>query len=403
MNRRVMLAILVVVICASAAFAQSITPLTDKSKLDEPTYVMILKNGEQIVIRGEYTVKGELAYFHYDHGSHPIFGSISVDMIDREESARANSKLRAERHKRELYFQLIEARRRKILEEGNVLNVPIIQGGESTVSGQESTGETIAQPRGNASAVAQSFPPYREADVRDKPESWWRAETTRLFNALEESNARMRDLFEEHDAKVVKYNQSRTQAEADKLKRETDALKNSINIERNKGKLIGNRLAELSEYAENLRIPMDWFIPQGTQIYDENEEKKAPAELPDVDQPAEQVETKEYSAPELRNVADDWWSREMSRLNREKDEAETRRYYLREAFNQLTEKRRNSAEEAEKFKLSKEIETAVAKINAEETNLGLLEKAMASLTQAAKELGKEDKLGLLVEKQQEEQ
>ena len=401
MNQRVMLAILVAFIFVSAATAQEITPLTDKSQLDKPTSVMILKNGEQIVIRGDFVIKGELAYFYYEHGSHPVYASIAADSIDQEASEKANTKLKRERRKRELYYQLIEARRQKILEEGNVLSTPVIQqGGDS--SDQPSANVGSNQPVRVTRQVAQTFHPYNEEDIRSKDEAWWREETARLFKALEESNARMRALFTEHDAKVVKYNQSRTQAEADRLKKETDGLKAQITRERSKGKLIGNRLAELSEMAETLRIPMDWFIPEGTQVYDENEESQPDAELPEMDQPATQVETKEYAAAELRNVADEWWGREMARLNRAKDEAETRRFYLRQAFNQLTEKRRNSADDAEKFKLSKEIDTAVAKINAEETNLVLLEKAMASLTQAAKDLGKEDKLGLLIEKQEEQ-
>lgn len=382
-------ALLIIALAALPAAAQLVIPGMDEV-LHEPTFVLILSDGEQLVIRGDYRIEGPLTYFFFDHGSYPIYASLPTERIDLEATKSANEKLVRERQRRENYYRLIEERRRRILDSEREEPPSIV-----TVEGQAITvqpGQQRAQ-----TGPADQYPPYEENDVVDRPENWWRGESQRLFTALEQSNTRLRELSAENDKVSMAITRARTDAEAQRLRGQLNDVRARFSAERTHGRMIGSRLAQLSDWAEQLAIPMDWIIPDGSIVIDENARPQDPAEMAET-APEAAFEPKEYSAAELRDLPDSWWTREMNRLQVDRNDAESRLTSLRNRYNTLVAEREASGSEGARLALTQQIETLSGTIRSEENRLAAVNGKIQRLIGVARELGKEEVLGLMSER-----
>jgi hypothetical protein len=387
-------AILLLALASLPAAAQLVIPGTEEI-LHQPTWVLILRDGEQIVIRGDYEVKGPLTYFYYDHGSYPTWASMPTEAIDLDATRAANEKLKRERQKRENYYRLIEERRRRILEEDEDEQPTII-----AIEGDAITMQPGQRPSAQAAAPQTlALPPYEENDVVNRPENWWRGEAQRLFTALGESNARLSELSRQNDQVSMEASRARTDVEAQRMRARLNDIRSRFAAERERGRLIGNRLAELSDWAEQLAIPMDWIIPDGSYVIDESPRAETPAAQPEPGEaaPAE-YEPRDYSTAELRNVTDAWWTREMNRLQVDRGDAESRLNSLRNRYNALVAERENSASEGQRLALTQQIETLSGTIRSEERRLADVSAKIERIIAAARELGKEEVLGLMIER-----
>ncbi|HUX05962.1 MAG TPA: hypothetical protein VMX35_01505 [Acidobacteriota bacterium] len=361
---------------------------TREELLEMPTAVIILNDGEQLVIRGEFRVEGGLVLFYLDQGSHPVYSSISTEMVDFEATKSANEHLRRERERQQRYYRLIEERRRRLLEE--VQNRPVLINTQAGVTVTEEQ-----KPEAGQAQVIQEFPPYEMNRLAAEPEAWWRDEAARLFATLDISNARMADLEQRQDALVLAINRARTEDQAKPLQEELAQVRQGLLSERERARLVGNRLTDLSIAAEELGKPLDWLLPAGgSAVIDE-----------DMDSPntgggesPEDQEIPSYSVDELREVEDAWWSRERSRLEEIINFSGNRLAALRERYNQVVAERDGEENEVRRTQLNRQLAALETSITSENARLAAARSASDELTRIARELGKEEALGLMTER-----
>lgn len=260
-------AVLLIAIIVQLAVAQAPEELENRHMLEEEKFVLILEDGEQVVIRGDYEVRGDRVYFYYDLGNYPVYAMLKRDEVDFEATARANDKLRRERIRRANYYRLIEEVQRSSLE-GDITGPFIVDTGEEGVAVEPEYEDELREDTFYLQ-TARNFPPYDEEDLEVQPEPWWRQESRRLFQALEESNTRLSQLNRDHNAIALQIRQAENREEEQRLREQLQQFRDALQTERNLARLIGNRLVELSEYAEKLEIPMDWIIPDDSSIYEE--------------------------------------------------------------------------------------------------------------------------------------
>jgi hypothetical protein len=310
-------------------------------------------------------------------------------LIDFEQTDTANDKLKKERQKRENYYRLIEERQRRILEE-DTSRPRIIESDAGIIRIEEDDTQT------SVSISMEEFPLYEEEDVIDRSEEWWRYESSRLFAALNESNKQLRDISAAHDKAVIAHNRARTEAEAARLQQEINNYRTQAASEMDKGRLIGNRLAELSEWAEQLAIPLDWIVPDTMPVYDESQQ---PPDVEVGEETVEEIAVEDYSAEELRNVPDSWWAREMNRLREQERLSQAQLAAHRRQYNNLIAQRDNTETEIQRNQLNNQIDSVVGDINGETALLTEIQDSIDRLVAAARELGKEAALGLVRERQ----
>lgn len=386
--RKAVLFILMLLLAAVSLSAQ-VKELDDVNMAEKPTYVLILKDGEQVVIRGDYDVRGELTYFYLDRGGYPVYSSMFTEKIDLEATVSANEQLVEERRRRENYYRLIEERRRRLLEQSRESDVQVITDTSGGMRVEETgEGDDSIVPR----TVAEMFPPYEELDVVNQPENWWREESGKLFDALSGSNARLRTLAAENDRLTFAYNRARTADEAGKLQEQINAVRADIVVERERARLIGDRLVELSEHAETQGVPIDWILPTEGVVLDENSQVVPTGSALSQDR---SERTDAYTAQELRNVADEWWAREMAYLQREISAAESKLNGLRTEYNALVTQRNESESETEKTELSVKIDNMSREIENQIAATDRVRGLVDSLITAARALGKEEALGVM--------
>lgn len=263
--KKLLLANLLIAVCVLPAISQATEELEHYDQLENEKYVLVLKDGEQLVIRGGYEVRGNRTYFYLEHGSTPVYAMLATDSVDFKATEAANNKLRRERIRRENYYKLVEEMRRKSLE-GEYAGPFIV---ESEAGDMQVDPEFQDDLRENTFYVqeARTYPPYDEGELEFKPETWWRAESRRLFTDLEEHNARMEQLSNDHNAIARRIQQAQSREQEQQLRAQIQQFRDALQTERNLGRLIGNRLVELSEIAQKLGIPMDWVIPDESPIY----------------------------------------------------------------------------------------------------------------------------------------
>jgi hypothetical protein len=249
------------------AMAQAPAELEDLEFLERETAVLILKDGEQIVIRGAYNVEGNRTYFHYDMGRYPLYAQMDSNLIDFEATERANQKLAQERTRRENYYRLIAETQRKALE-GEFSGPFIVDSDQGELQPAPEFAEDIEDDVFYIQ-TARDFPAYNKDDLEFQPESWWREESLRLFSALEEHNRRMGQLSQDHNTIALQIRQAESREQEQTLRNQIQQFRDAMQTERNLGRLIGNRLVELSEFAQELEIPMEWIIPDNSPVYQE--------------------------------------------------------------------------------------------------------------------------------------
>ncbi len=385
MRKALMLAVVVLLLLTSPTAAQQ-RP-TREELLQMPTAVIILNDGEQLVIRGEYWISGGLVLFYLDQGSHPVYASISVDLVDLDATDSANEHLRRERERQQRYYRLIEERRRRLLEE--VQNRPVVFNTQ--------TGVTIAdaqQPEADRDQVIQQFPPYDLNRLNAEPEAWWRDEAARLFAALDVSNSRLADLDRRQDALVLAINRARTEDEAKPLQEELAQVRQDMLAERERARLVGNRLTDLSIAIEELGKPIDWLLPSEGSVIDEDRDPSASGSS----ESPEDREIPTYSIDDLIEVEDAWWSRERRRLEEIIDFSRNRLAALRERYNQVVAERDAEELEPRIIQLNRQLEALETSITGENERLAAARTASEELTRIARELGKEEALGLMTER-----
>ena len=375
-----------VLVALTVSYAQE-SHLDESEILELEQFVLILRDGEQIVIRGEYEVRGKRTYFYFDHGKYPVYSSLPTELIDFPGSDAANAKLQRDRQRRENYFRLIEERRRKILEESSSGSVIVT----SNVSGFSVSEDKSAKQE--TQTISQQFPPYEENDVLNRPENWWRNESYRLFAALETSNSILRDLSAENDRLTVSASRARTNAEAQRLQQQINQVRTQINAERERGAYVGNRLAELSEWAEQLQIPLDWILPDGSVVYDES---FTPDQRPTGSEslPGET----DYAGRDLSTVPDSWWREEGQRLQQLGNASIQRLNDWRSQYNETVTLRDKADSDGEKIRLTRQLEAIENSINQEQIQIRAFERQLQQLAAAARKLGKEHLLGLMTER-----
>lgn len=375
-----------VLVALTVSYAQE-SHLDESEILELEQFVLILRDGEQIVIRGEYEVRGKRTYFYFDHGKYPVYSSLPTELIDFPGSDAANAKLQRDRQRRENYFKLIEERRRKILEESSSGSVIVT----SNVSGFSVSEDKSAKQE--TQTISQQFPPYEENDVLNRPENWWRNESYRLFAALGTSNSILRDLSAENDRLTVSASRARTNAEAQRIQQQINEVRTQINAERERGTYVGNRLAELSEWAEQLQIPLDWILPDGSVVYDESftpDQRPAGSES----SPGET----DYAGRDLSTVPDSWWREEGQRLQQLGNASIQRLNDWRSQYNETVTLRDQADSDGEKIRLTRQLEAIENSINQEQIQLRAFERQLQQLAAAARRLGKEHLLGLMTER-----
>ena len=385
MRKALMLAVVVLLLLTSPTAAQQ-RP-TREELLQMPTAVIILDDGEQLVIRGEYRISGGLVLFYLDQGSHPVYASISVNLVDLDATDSANEHLRRERERQQRYYRLIEERRRRLLEE--VENRPVVFNTQ--------TGVTIVdeqQPEADREQVIQQFPPYDLNRLNAEPEAWWRDEAARLFAALDVSNTRLADLDRRQDALVLAINRARTEDEAKPQQQELAQVRQDLLAERERARLVGNRLTDLSIAIEELGKPIDWLLPSEGSVIDEDRDPSASGSS----ESPEDREIPTYSIDDLIEVEDAWWSRERRRLEEIIDFSRNRLAALRERYNQVVAERDAEELEPRIIQLNRQLEALETSITGENERLAAARTASEELTRIARELGKEEALGLMTER-----
>lgn len=357
--------------------------------LELPTSVLILKDGEQLVIRGDFTVETGLVLFYLDHGRYPTYASIAADTVDFESTRAANEKLRQERKRQELYLRLLEERRRRLLEE--VEERPVVirtQDGAMSIEDEEAVIEE--------SAIVEEFPPYQTERLANEPETWWRDESARLFTALDDSNARLATLGSRHDGLVLRINRAESEEQAAPLRQQLAEVRQTILAERERARLIGNRLTDLSIVAENLGLPLDWLLPVDSEVVDESEQP--PGAQASTIAGEEGISTT-YNASELTDKEDEWWRAERVRLEQLISESDTRLRSLRQRYNDVLRERNTAELEPRKEQLGRQLQALETSITEERDRLDAARSALDSLVQAARQLGKEEAIGLMIEQE----
>ena len=374
-----------IVFALTAAVVLPAQEMTDEEILRLPTYVIVLNDGEQLVIRGGYEVRDGLVVFYLDHGSHPVFSSVLEETVDFEATESANQWLRDEREREERFWRLVEERRRRMLEEVESRPVVITSQTGMTIQNEEE------QQPGVTVEEAQQFPPYDQTRLSMEPEVWWRNESARLFAALDASNLRLAALQQRHDEIARRINKARSESEAAPHQRELLEVRQALLAEREKARLIGNRLTDLSIAAEELAKPLDWLLPTGSAVIDE-------AGAGFAGEPAGDMEIRSYDAAELADEPDAWWANERARLEGAQREARQRLVSLRERYNQLLAERNAEQSDIRIIQLNQQIEALDASISDQNARLQALDAAYSRLLEVARELGKEEALGLMRER-----
>jgi hypothetical protein len=387
MSKRVLLAAIVAAAIPICAAAQQVP--SREEVLGMQTAVIILRDGEQLVIRGSFEVRDGLVLFFLDRGSHPVYSAISEDEVDFEATSEANQHLQAERERQQRYFRLIEERRRRLLEEAQgrplVIKTP--------------TGVSVTEEQEAKSGVAQTeaqFPAYDMARLSEEPEAWWRDEAARLFTALDACNAKLAELEGRQDALVLQINRARSEDTAQSLQQELAQVRQQLLQERELARLVGNRLTDLSIAAEDLGKPLDWILPAGSSVIDE---ERIPPRVETGEVPPD-LEIPSYKIEELQTVEDSWWSEERQRLEEIIQSSRTRLTALRERYNLVIAERDGEQSEARKIMLNQQVEALDNSIVRENARLASAHKAYEELLRIARELGKEEALGLMTERQE---
>jgi hypothetical protein len=381
MNRTLLIA---AVLAAAAAGVVAAQEMSEKELLSIPTSVLVLVDGEQLVIRGDFTVRDGLVLFYLDHGGHPIYASIDEAKVDFDSTAEANERLRTEREREKRYYRLIEERRRRLLEEVQTRPVVI-----ETQAGFAVEEETAAEEREDVSRTLEEFPPYNLETLSYEPESWWRDEAARLFAALDASNDRLAELARQHDSLTLQANRMTSEEEAAPVREELFRVRSEILAEREKARLVGNRLTDLSIAAEELEKPLDWLLPAGSQVIDESD-----SAIPD----AGSEEIPSYDAESLLDVEDAWWASERQRVESMISHAESRLAALRDRYNTVLVERNSAQTEPQRIQLNQQIEALDQSIVAQNDRLARIRGAYDQLVAAARALGKEEALGLMTER-----
>lgn len=379
---------------ASAAWQAVAQPIWDYSDLlDLPTSVLVLKDGEQLVIRGSHEVKGPLVFFFLDHGRYPTPATVAADKVDFEATSEANKQLRLERERHRMYLILLEQRQKRLLEVSTGRAVVVrLEGGAMTVEEQK---EAIEQ---EAVALQQEFPVLEVEDATGRPETWWRDESSKLFTALNQSNNKIAELGRSYEDLVFRINRSTSESEVSNLRSRLAEVQKDLNYQRFRAEYIGARLGDLSAYADELGIPIAWLIPDNFEVIDESPSQQS-----------SQVENQEsgtggqtaYKADDLYGMEDEWWANERALLEKTISEAGERRETLRKQYNDLLQQRQNAASDFRKRQLTKEIEKAEIQIRTESNTIDSTRKALDQLIAAARQLGKEEALGIMTEREVE--
>jgi len=386
MRRSLIFAAILAAALATAALAQEVG---EDELLRLPTSVIVLSDGEQIVIRGGYKVSDGLVLFYLDRGSHPVFASLLAEQVDFEATKAANERLRAEREREVRYWRLIEERQRRMLEE--IESRPVVIGSQGVLTVTEG-GETKAVV---PSADATEFPPYDMNRLPAEPEAWWRDEAARLFAALDAANLAMAGLQRRHDELVQAVNKSRSESEVKPLREELQGVRKELLAARERARLVGNRLTDLSIAAEQLGKPIDWLLPTSATVIEESAGGGTPR---GGEADAGEMEIPSYDAKELSGVEDSWWPRERARLEGAIRSARERLAALRSRYNDVMAERDAEVSESRKIKLTLQLEALDKSITDQNTRLSAANAAYNQLVAVARELGKEEALGLMKER-----
>jgi hypothetical protein len=387
MRNVILPAVVLIAVISACAMAQQLP--TTEEVLKQPTAVIILKDGEQLVIRGGYEVRDGLVLFFLEQGGHPVYSSINQDTVDFDATDSANKHLREERERQRRYWELIEQRRRRLLEE--VQNRPVVVNTQAGVRvGEEQ------RPGAAGREEQQQFPAYDTNRLRNEPEAWWRDEAARLFTALEASNARMAEMERRQDDLVMRINRARSEQAAKPMQQELARLRQDLLHERESARLIGNRLTDLSIAAEEFGLPLDWLLPAGSAVVDEG--AAPPPDQAAAAQPDQEIPS--YDIDNLRAAEDSWWAPERQRLEEIIQFSRDRLAALRERYNLVIAERDGEQSEARRIMLNDQIKALEGSIAMENDRLGSARAAYDELFRIARELGKEEALGLMKERQE---
>ena len=376
---------LALVFALTAAVTLQAQEMTEEEILRLPTYVVVLNDGEQLVIRGSYEVRDGLVVFYLDHGSHPVFSSVLEETVDFEATESANQWLSDEREREARFWRLIEERQRRMLEEVDSRPVVITSQSGLTIEEEEQQPAVTVEE-------AEQFPPYDNTRLAMEPEVWWRNESARLFAALDASNLRLAELQRRHDEIAQIINRARSESQAAPHQQELLEVRKALLAEREKARLVGNRLTDLSIAAEELAKPLDWLLPTGAAVIDESSGAGFAGE------PAGDIEIPSYNAAELEDAPDSWWAEERNRLEGAQREARQRMVSLRERYNQLLAERNAEQSEVRIIQLNQQIGALDTQISDQNARLQALDAAYNQLLAVARELGKEEALGLMRER-----
>ena len=383
--RQLLIAVALVGAVAALATAQQAEP-SEEELLRLPTYMLVIRDGSQIVIRGDYEVRDGLVLFYFDHGSHPVYASVLAETVDFEATAAANEILRRERRRQELYLRLLEERERRHMEEAEGRQPLILQQGETLTIREREQPETE-----DGAGLESEFPPYDMGQVAGQPQSWWRQEAARLFAALEVSNARLAELGLDHDDLVMRINRAASEEEANRLMQQLNEIRVRIVEERLTGRLAGDRLTDLSLLAEELGLPLGWLIPDDVEIVDEgNLQPQAEA-----GGAGGWTGAQTYSRAELADAPDEWWRQERARLEELAAASEARLDEHRSRYNQVLQERNSTDSEGRRMLLNEQLMEIEQAIRDETVRRDEIRRAADRLVEVALQLGKEEELGLM--------
>jgi len=245
------------------------------------------------------------------------------------------------------------------------------------------------------SADATEFPPYDMNRLPAEPEAWWRDEAARLFAALDAANLAMAGLQRRHDELVQAVNKSRSESEVKPLREELQGVRKELLAARERARLVGNRLTDLSIAAEQLGKPIDWLLPTSATVIEESAGGGTPR---GGEADAGEMEIPSYDAKELSGVEDSWWPRERARLEGAIRSARERLAALRSRYNDVMAERDAEVSESRKIKLTLQLEALDKSITDQNTRLSAANAAYNQLVAVARELGKEEALGLMKER-----
>jgi hypothetical protein len=386
----------------AAALLSAVTGLSSAQTFEKTeelmklqTSFLVLKDGERIVVRGGYEFKDGLVVFYYNRGRNPVFSSIDAEMVDLSATEAANKKLLQERERHRMYLLLLEERQKRLLE--GVEQGPVVirsEAGELRVSEAAVQGERVAP------AGAEEIPVLTLEDATNRDEAWWREQAAILFAALRKGNVDIAALEGQYQDLIFRINRSGTEAEAAPLKAQLNDVQGRIIQERRRANYIGARLGDLSAFAEELGIPLDWLLPTDFPVLNETPDAASTQGLPR----SESESTGEiisYSAEDLADVEDGWWAEERLRLERLIDETGISLEGLQIQYNDLVKQRNEAVSDLRKNQISEELDKVESAIRGERSNLESARAALDRLFLAARELGKEEMLGMLKQEGEE--